>query len=569
MNVVRIFIATVAGVVLAATGSVIAVSASASTSGGIVPGSVRITHDPPGDETTQLRVGDSVQVSAAWAVPDGAAAGDTFTLGLPDLFSAVSVAPFALVTASGETMGECVVTGKPAVVRCTLNAAVEGRQGVHGTLWAKVRASKDTLEDALPFVLGPGVEAMVELPGHGGILAREVGPDPGPTSTAPAITALAKHGANFLASGEGLWWMVSVPSAAWGAAGSDPVTVVDRTGEGAEHRFLDLADYPKPNGRPYVEQVCDDDPERYPRVVDDASLARWEISPDGRTLTVELDRRLARKAGVDGLCGIRINYVTRPLGEVRAGDTFRNGVAVGTGLASGRIVIAGSGGGTSEGDQVGRFSLAKSVAGTARAAIDSATVFHVGYSASGYPDGTLDVTADGVPVSSPWFRAGTRVVLWEIDPPVIDGVRWGAPVFAADGLEAGEELTVVVASDGELPVTVTNFAEPTVPATEVPDDPEPEEEVPGDPEPETPVTPEPASPGIALPTPGGPTPSQPAEGGITPGPDRAGADVPAGLASTGADLAIPSLVGIGIGAVIAGAVAVTAVHRRRRGATRR
>jgi len=491
-------IAALAGGVLGVTGVVVS-PGMAAEGGGVDPGSIQITRDPAGDADRPLTVGDSVRVTAAWSVPDGTVAGHRFTLELPDVFSTVNVTPFALETASGESMGECAVTGTPPVLACTLNSTVEGKSNVHGALWAGVRASKATDSTSVDVVLDGGQTRSVPLPGGGGIVPRDTGTEPStPAEPTPPIERFQKWGENYLAKGEGFWWKVAVPSSEWPDDGTSPLTIVDRIGEGSPHRFLDPAAYPGPQWAPYLEQSCDADPDRYPRVVGDRSLARWTVSPDGGTMTVEVDRALAQKAGVEGACAIRVNYITRPTGEVRAGDTFRNSASVNRLVTSSRIVLSGSGGGTAEGDEVGRFSVAKSVTGAAAALVAPGTEFHARYRADGYEDGTLNVAFDGTEAVSPWFRVGTRVLVGEVDLPVVPGVEWGDVRILVDGVEHGPGAEFVIAAGRTMVVELVNTADPEA-TVEVPVEPEPEVEVPGEPvvpepEPEVEVPGEPVVP---------------------------------------------------------------------------
>jgi hypothetical protein len=433
-----------------------------------------------------------------------------------------------------------------------LNSGVEGKSDVHGTLWATVRAAQATEATSVDVVIDGERTQSVPLPGGGGIRPRDsdIGTEsPAVAEPTPLIEHFEKWGSDFLAEGEGLWWKVAVPSSEWPADGMSPLTIVDTVGDGSPHRFLDPAAYPAPQWRPYLEQSCDADPERYPRKVDDASLARWTVSPDGLTMTVEVDRALARKAGLDGACAIRINYLTRPSGEVNTGDTFRNSASIGSLVASSTIVLTGSGGGTAGGDEVGRFAVAKSVVGAAATTVGAGTEFHASYSADGYDDGILTVTVDGTEAVSPWFRAGTRVVVGEIDVPALAGVMWGGVRMLVDGVEQGPGAEFVIAAGRTLLVEMVNTADPE-PSVEVPAEPDLETEVPGVPEvPAAPTIPEPAPP--------------------APGARDGGLIRPAAtnrLAATGAGIAVPATAGLTLLAL--GSLVIAGELRRRRAAVR-
>lgn len=176
-------IAALVGGVVGVAGAVVVSPVSAAETGGIDPASIEITRDPAGTAGQPLTVGDSVRVTAAWSVPDGTVAGHRFTLQLPDVFSTVTVTPFALETASGESMGDCTVTGAPPLLACTLNSSVEGRSNVRGTLWAGVRASRATDSTSVEVVIDGGRTRSIPLPGGGGIVPRDTGTEP---STPPS-----------------------------------------------------------------------------------------------------------------------------------------------------------------------------------------------------------------------------------------------------------------------------------------------------------------------------------------------------------------------------------------------
>ncbi|GEM_PF-853826 len=104
--------------------------------------------------------------------------------------------------------------------------------------------------------------------------------------------------------------------------------------------------------------------------------------------------------------------------------------------------------------QVGGFSVAKSVVGGASDLVPADTPFTVGYSYEldgTTVSGTLTVRADGTPVDGPQtLPVGTVVAFTEVQLPDVGGVVWGAPSFSPS------EVTV---ADGENAlVTVTNTA---------------------------------------------------------------------------------------------------------------
>ncbi|WP_062213820.1 choice-of-anchor A family protein [Demequina oxidasica] len=112
--------------------------------------------------------------------------------------------------------------------------------------------------------------------------------------------------------------------------------------------------------------------------------------------------------------------------------------------------------------ETGDFSISKEIDGEGALSVPSDTLFTVQYS---YIDGqgvgqkdTLEVPADGTPVTSPELAVGTVVTLDELSPPTVDGITWGTPEFVdADGA-ASSTTTVVVGNDTTVAVTLINEA---------------------------------------------------------------------------------------------------------------
>jgi len=104
---------------------------------------------------------------------------------------------------------------------------------------------------------------------------------------------------------------------------------------------------------------------------------------------------------------------------------------------------------------VGGFAVEKVVADAPAGMVPAGTEFTVAYSyeLDGVPlSGTLVVAADGTAVDGPQnLPAGTLVTFGEVSLPDVDGVVWGAPVFAPASL--------TVAADENATVTLTNTAQ--------------------------------------------------------------------------------------------------------------
>lgn len=92
----------------------------------------------------------SIRVTAQWSIPDGAAAGDTFSLRLPTQFAGSSMT-FSLKTPDQSTAGTCAVADLE--VLCTLSAYVDTHNDVHGNLWFTSSLDVDVTGTGVPVVI--------------------------------------------------------------------------------------------------------------------------------------------------------------------------------------------------------------------------------------------------------------------------------------------------------------------------------------------------------------------------------------------------------------------------------
>jgi hypothetical protein len=79
---------------------------------------------------------EAVRLDVAWAVPDGARAGDTFIISLPDELRPFSTVGFDLRSPDGDRVASAVWEGRTAVV--TLSDYVDERSGVTGHVFFDV-----------------------------------------------------------------------------------------------------------------------------------------------------------------------------------------------------------------------------------------------------------------------------------------------------------------------------------------------------------------------------------------------------------------------------------------------
>ena len=164
-------------------------------------GSIRVTKTDQGDSTIYMY--SNVRVDANWSIPDGTGhAGDTFKMGLPEELGGI-VGSFELKGKEGDPLvyGTCQVAR--AEVVCTLNANVEGKNNVGGSLWVRAQVIKVTEADKFVFTLRGNVKVDVPLPNG----QKGIGYNP------KLPTDIEKSG--WFASGDpkGIRWNIVIPGA--------------------------------------------------------------------------------------------------------------------------------------------------------------------------------------------------------------------------------------------------------------------------------------------------------------------------------------------------------------------
>jgi hypothetical protein len=119
----------------------------------------------------------------------------------------------------------------------------------------------------------------------------------------------------------------------------------------------------------------------------------------------------------------------------------------------------------------GRFSVAKTVAGTGASLIAPDTVFTIEYSAGGAAPQRLAVRPDGTVSTSGQFDAGTVVTLREVDLPSTLNGSWSTPSFSGAGVhDAGDgSATLTIGADKTVAVAVTNTINAMVVPVPIPD----------------------------------------------------------------------------------------------------
>lgn len=412
----------------------------------IDPASITI-RTTDGDEALALH--DQVRIDAAWSVPDGAVAGQTFGFALPQEFARAGLT-FSVPSLQDPdlTVAECTVSADAApVVTCTLTDYVNGRTGVTGTLWFLASADAESDQGTVGFTVD-GQTTWVEVPG-GGIA---------PSGHQPA----EPQKWSWQTEDGRIVWELALPGASF--VGAQSITVDDTvTGAGdgfAAHRNED--------GRFVVwstDAVGDDR-----RAITDGTGA-WNA--EGTLL------HLVIPGPIDGARQYYVEYVTVPNapaeGAVYGNSADVNGIVL-QDTQSWRV----TGGGSGDGTMRGGFAVTKVVDGSGAGLVPTDIAYALQYT-YGDPavEGTLTVGA-GETTPAVDLPAGTVVTLREVAPSAVDGIEWGVPTFSGSGVRVLADGTAqfTVATGSTVAVTLTNTAtnvppEPvppaeTAPPTEVP-----------------------------------------------------------------------------------------------------
>jgi hypothetical protein len=387
-----------------------------------------------------------VRISGDWAVPEGARAGETFGMTLPEEFSRKGAPEFSITDPDSDAvMATCVVaSGNGPELVCTLAAAVEGLENVGGSFWMQAQASQSTSNETVTFDLGGNELEIVDLPGEGGIIPENLTEAEKPY----------KYGGATETDGR-LRWVVGVPS---GYVTNGSFTIKDSLDPSHEsHRYTGEIRLMQ---RPVVDGTLTGD---WTQVPADSYTATFAEGNQSFEFT-------ATGLPNEGFSYRLIYFTDADDDIVLEGDIFGNRAIVNTTETSATHTVATSGGGSGSGVQYTRFSITKALTGAQAAAASGAT-YTVQYSIKGSdaPATTLSVPV-GESVRSERAPLGSTFVIEEIDLPVIEGVVWGAWTITGEGVIAAGDGTyeVTPGTTAGVELTLTNTA------NEVPVEPTPE-----------------------------------------------------------------------------------------------
>ncbi|GAA1800340.1 Ig-like domain-containing protein [Leucobacter iarius] len=387
---------------------------------------------------------EQVRISADWAVPNGAKAGETFGMALPQEFSRYGSGSFELADPStGVVMATCQASdGSGPQVVCTLTSAVNGLESVGGDFWMQGVATQSTTSETVEFEVGGKVE-IVDLPGGGGITPEDLTEPDQPYKFGGAT---AKEGR--------IEWVIGIPRSSVAAGAFTVKDALDPKQENHSYTGeVQLNQRPVQNGQ-FVGEWTPVDPARY----------SVKFAPDNKSFEFS-----AQGLPADGF-SYRLNYFTQADGQVLEGDVFGNTATVQDTTTSSAFTVKNEGGGTASGKQFTRFTIVKQLDGAQAAAAQNQS-FSVKYSVKGTNDAPKTMTLrPGQPVKSDRAPLGSTFVIEEVDLPKIDGVAWGTPVLTGTGVRpvGGGAYEVTPGTTAGVELVLTNLANPVVPPTPTP-----------------------------------------------------------------------------------------------------
>lgn len=365
--------------------------------------SITLTNPPPlhGETPYTFR--------ADFAIPDSAAAGDTFTINFPQAVRGYT-SSFDLVDDQGGVAGTCVVDADSFV--CTLSDYVDDHVNIAGFVQFAAKFVEEVDEDEVVFESENGLTYHVPTPGGVTIGDR------------PVPTEVQKFG-YLRQDGSRIEWQIVLPGAFLAPVNGSPIVVTDHydaalafsPATDVSVAWVATSDWPNLGAAHFI--VRGTTPGTY-AVADRQADDEFDVTINGPV--------------TDG-SRIYVIFVTMPVpAGVESGDLFENR-ATGTGfdVTSNPVEYVGSGGGVGS-DDLGDFTVTKTVTGTG-AGVVGGQDFTVEYSyvLNGETVTGELVVANGETDGLTRLPEGTVVTLSEVAPST-PGVTFGTPVFTGTGV---------------------------------------------------------------------------------------------------------------------------------------
>ena len=384
-----------------------------------------VKEDGSTDPTAQW---ERVRIEGTWSVPDGAVAGETFGMTLPDEFSRYGSGAFSITDPdTGEVLAECqVADGAGPQLICTLTDAVVGHEDVGGDFWLSGIAEESTTSETVEFEVGDQI-VVVDLPGDGGIIPEDTTEWGEPYKFASPTTVPGV-----------IRWTVGIPSSYVSDGSFDVSDQLDPSLE--NHHYT---------GEVWLDQRP---------VVDGELVGEWtSLDASAYSMTFAPDYK-SFEFVADGLpeggYAYRLSYNTQADGVVLIGDVFGNTAMVGGTQSTAAHTSEVSGGGTGTGAEYTRFTIEKTIVGDQADAAQGST-FTVEYSVKGSdePAKQMSVTV-GQPVKSDRAPLGSTFIVEEVDLPEIANVEWGAWTLEGDGVVQQEDGSYEVTPSSHVGVSL-------------------------------------------------------------------------------------------------------------------
>ena len=449
MAVLLAFLIGVAGLIV---GSPVA---QATEVDAIDPGSIRISRVD--DDSSKLYLWTGIKIEANWRIPDGTGkAGDTFKLGLPEELDG-AIGSFELKGKEGDplTYGTCEVGWNEVI--CTLNANVEGKNNVGGSLWVRAQVVKLTNADKLTFVLRNSVKVEVPLPNG----QKGIGYNP------KVPTEISKSGWFPGSDQTAIHWRIVVPGSK--VADRSLMTITDNYQ--VQGTNLTLAE-----GSPNIYWIPNT-PECWNESntpgcfhkLDNSSTPSLTIShdEDKDVLKAVIDNK-GQNFQADRIFIFDMRVKTE--GAISPGAQYTNKATVDAEQRAATAIKEVSGGGTGSGDTVGHLAVKKAVVG-GKVSADTTYPVAWSYEYKGQTrSGELTVKADGTLETLNNVPNGTVVTLTEKVPASGD-IDYGDPVFSGEGVKDGvpdaNSAQVTVEGLKTVAVSLTNHVNPKLAPVEV------------------------------------------------------------------------------------------------------
>lgn len=368
--------------------------------------------------------GWNAELTGSWSLPDNPTSPAGFVVDLPADLQGLTDS-FPLLDPSGVAMGQCEVTTTQIV--CDFDAAyIEAHPyNLSGdfNIWAQVRTTVTEGTETTYVIDGKEVTVVVTPPG-------------GPCTENCEFTGRESNkSGDYDRATDTIMWVVRIGSGVDGAVGGESMKVVDTPG-------------------PNQDMLTEFQGNTYPvlRYTNELVMTGSGYQQPGNWQSVPLDQYTVNGTTVEWTAEAGYYYSIRYAAKVTdagAAGTYTNSATVTIGGAEqvvGSEVVRQGGGGTGNGDQVGRFSITKAVnwAGPAIEGIDFGGTFTVTTPAGAESTGEFAVTEGGT-WTSEVYPTGSTVHIDEILPADPANIDWATPVLTQnDFAVAGATTTEVV-----------------------------------------------------------------------------------------------------------------------------